>query len=479
MEKVWSDAQNQDGIRPTSVKVQLKADGTASGDPITLDASNSWKYTWENLPKYAGSTTAIEYTVDEVKEGVITGTDGPGTYKYEVTQNEETGAFTVTNTHTPVKTTINVTKEWDDQNDREGIRPTSVQVQLKANGENSGEPVTLDEDNSWAYTWQDQYVYAGGSEIKYTVEEPDQPDNYTAKAEISKDDQSGTWTAKVTNSHTPGTVNVSVKKVWDDSSDKDKIRPSSIKVQLTKDGNPEGEPVTLNESNNWSYEWTDLLKEYAHVAIQYAVDEVEVPGEYTKTVTNSGNEYTITNKHTPTEPAKLDPPVQKKVENKKGTAPKDSVFTFSMTPKTEGAPMPDNKQARTDASGTLYMDQKGPGSYEFGWMTFTRDDVGKTYEYEVKEVAQNDKRYKYDKEIYTLTVAVTMENNKVVIDVTYTDASEKEVDQMVFTNVFTEAPKTGDNTPWLAWLTALVLSGGTLATDTLLRRKKNRSERRG
>ena len=57
------------------------------------------------------------------------------------------------------------------------------------------------------------------------------------------------------------------------------------------------------------------------------------------------------------------------------------------------------------------MDQKGPGSYEFGWMTFTQEHVGKTYVYTVKEVAGSDSRYDYDEEIYTLTIKVSNNEN--------------------------------------------------------------------
>ena len=36
MEKIWSDNNNQDGKRPTSIQIQLKAGDSNIGDPITL-----------------------------------------------------------------------------------------------------------------------------------------------------------------------------------------------------------------------------------------------------------------------------------------------------------------------------------------------------------------------------------------------------------------------------------------------------------
>ena len=91
--KVWDDNNNQDGIRPEEVKVQLYADGKAVGTAVTLNAANQWKHTFSNLAKKANGKE-IAYTVKEV--AVPTGY----TDKVEIGND---GNFTVTNTHT-VKT---------------------------------------------------------------------------------------------------------------------------------------------------------------------------------------------------------------------------------------------------------------------------------------------------------------------------------------------------------------------------------------
>ena len=192
----------------------------------------------------------------------------------------------------------------------------------------------------------------------------------------------------------------------------------------------------------------------------------------------------FTNVYKPLEPAKYDPPVQKKVEVKRGTAPKDSVFTFAMIPAEKDAPMPENKEARIDeATGALYMDQKGPGSYEFGWMTFTQEHVGKTYVYTVKEVAGSDSRYDYDEEIYTLTIKVSNKDGKVVLDVSYADKSGTSVDGAVFTNVFddpprppSKGPKTGDaNNIWI-WIALMAASVVIIAVGATVWAKKHKKK---
>ena len=79
-----------------------------------------------------------------------------------------------------------VTKVWDDDNNKNNARPDSVEVQLYADGEACGDPVILNEDNSWSYTWSNLYKYqysngvATSTEVNYTVLEKS-VDGYTPK----------------------------------------------------------------------------------------------------------------------------------------------------------------------------------------------------------------------------------------------------------------------------------------------------------
>ena len=88
--KVWDDNNNQDGIRPEEVKVQLYADGQAVGTAITLNEANQWKHTFSDLAKYANGKE-IAYTVKEV--------DVANGYTDKVEIGND-GNYTVTNTHT-------------------------------------------------------------------------------------------------------------------------------------------------------------------------------------------------------------------------------------------------------------------------------------------------------------------------------------------------------------------------------------------
>ncbi|MBO0423096.1 Cna B-type domain-containing protein, partial [Enterococcus plantarum] len=82
---------NQDGIRPDSIKVQLYADGEKSGEEVTLNEANNWTTTWADLAEKKNGQSIV-YTVKEV--GSIEG--------YNKTVNaENSGNIIITNTHIP------------------------------------------------------------------------------------------------------------------------------------------------------------------------------------------------------------------------------------------------------------------------------------------------------------------------------------------------------------------------------------------
>ena len=83
------------------------------------------------------------------------------------------------------------------------------------------------------------------------------------------------------------TIAINVEKVWEDGDYSE--RPQTVEVVLYR--NEEVfDTVTLSGENNWRYSWIDLTDEYS-----WRVDENSVSDGYTKTVTASGYDFTITN----------------------------------------------------------------------------------------------------------------------------------------------------------------------------------------
>ena len=96
----------------------------------------------------------------------------------------------------PKQTQINVNKVWNDGDNKDGKRPESVTVFLKADGVIVAE-ATLSEQTGWQYTFEDMLVFSDGRKIIYTVTE-DAVDEYTA--EVTGNATDG---FTVTNSYVP------------------------------------------------------------------------------------------------------------------------------------------------------------------------------------------------------------------------------------------------------------------------------------
>ncbi|MBR6504561.1 MAG: Cna B-type domain-containing protein, partial [Clostridia bacterium] len=404
--KTWNDNNNQDGLRPESINVQLYANGETAGNIITLNEANSWTHTFENLAVYENGVK-ITYKVEEVEvpngyevtysalsykntdEIVITNTHNPekisiegtktwendnenirpdeitvqlyangiavegkeikvtpdddGHWKYRFENidkfssgeeisytvkekisnrylnngDEENGykvryeGYNIINAYLPGETSVTVTKIWEDNNNQDGLRPETVQVQLKKNGVNEGQAVILSANNNWIYTWETLPEKENGETIQYTVEEVNVPNGYTVS--YSED------TFTITNTYIPGTISKTVTKVWEDNNDQDGLRPTSVKVQLKKNGTNYEDEVILNKDNNWSYTWATLPEKENGETIQYTVEEVNVPNGYT--VSYSEDTFTITNIHNPETINKKVTKVWDDSDNKDGLRP--------------------------------------------------------------------------------------------------------------------------------------------------------------
>ena len=276
--KGWNDANDQDGKRPKSIKVQLYGDDKKVGEEVELSEGNGWTHTWTKLPKKAKGKD-IKYEVKEVTE-----VDG---YTTEI-DNSDIGNIRILNSHTPETTEIKGKKTWNDGDNQDGNRPKEITVNLLANGKKIKEAKAT-ADTNWEYSFTDLPKYEGGKEIEYTVTEN------TVKGYST--DIKG---YDIENSYTPKKTSVTVTKRWNDSNDKDKIRPDSIKVQLYANGEKKGEAVQLKAKNKWTYSWKDLPQKENGKDIKYTVKEVGKLKGYTVKVDdkNHGN-IIITNTHTP------------------------------------------------------------------------------------------------------------------------------------------------------------------------------------
>lgn len=280
--KIWTDGENQDGNRPDSISVILTgSDGKRYTTTIT--AANNWKHTFLKLPKFFNEGTQIEYTLTE---------DTMSGYS-DVVEKRSDYVFVLTNKYSPATVDVTIVKKWDDDNDRDGMRPESVDIVLNGS-DGKLYTGTLSTENGYTCVFQSVPKYHdGGTLINYTIAEEKIP-GYTTT--IAKDASGYKFT--LTNAKTIDTVTKTVSKVWDDNNNQDGLRPTAITVILTgDDGSRRVKSVTAAE--NWTVTFENLPKNQNHGQnIQYTVSEAFVFG-YTEAITQNGDNYTITNTHTP------------------------------------------------------------------------------------------------------------------------------------------------------------------------------------
>lgn len=275
--KVWNDSDNQDGIRPEEITVILNKTVAGVTTKVTEtivkeDASGNWNFKFENLPKYENGEEII-YTVEEVDVNGYT---------------SEIKDFTITNTHTPETVTFNIQKEWYDEENNDGIRPESITVRIKANGEEILTAI-LSEKTNWQATFKDLPKYTNGQEIIYEIVE-DAVDGYTPTVTDPIKETDNNITIVIRNTHELETTEILIEKVWDDLGNENS-RPDSITVNIYANGEL-FETVEITAENNWTYTLAGLQKYLNGEEIVYTIEEVELADYVT-----SYDGYTIINSY--------------------------------------------------------------------------------------------------------------------------------------------------------------------------------------
>ena len=304
--KVWDDQDNVEGLRPEKIEFQLYKNGTAEGKPVALSAGNDWKVTFSALPDKDNDGNVITYTVKEVKV--------PTHYTADSQEAQFVdGKATITNKRTPETTEVSVKKVWDDAQNQDGLRPSTITVHLLANGEEVQTATLSGEGDTWSHSFTDLPVYKNGQKLVYTVTE-DTVANYSTTIDGST----------ITNTYKPGKTSVTVTKKWADAENQDGLRPATITIKLYKDGVATDQTLELSEANQWQGTFENLDEKAAGKTIHYTVKEENVPEGYTLSIDDKDPAHPVlTNKH---EPAVTQVKVTKKwddAHNQDGLRPKE------------------------------------------------------------------------------------------------------------------------------------------------------------
>lgn len=193
--KKWDDNENQDGVRPNSLAVNLLRD-SAVFTPATLTAPD-WTHTFVNLPKYQkgdGQNLSV-YTVAEesISDYSLNSADLIGT------------TYTLVNSYAPKVMTVTAAKTWVDGGDAAGLRPASIALTLQARPVGTDSYVTVDQDQSgdpisgvvtigdtqgWTASWNNLPQRSNGQQLEYRVVEAPVAD-YTTSYSVASVQGSG------------------------------------------------------------------------------------------------------------------------------------------------------------------------------------------------------------------------------------------------------------------------------------------------
>ena len=282
VDKIWDDDDNNGGSvarsangNPT-IKIQLYKNGQAEGSPVELTNGN-FKYVWTNLDKTDKDGNDYTYTVKEVGENNGRIKLGITWYKVEYSGNATSG-FVIKNKKD--STSITATKVWDGG---PSTKPTIwFKLYRKVAGDAEAKPVENAEvkeltSGNTEVTWNDlPKADDQGREYTYSVKE-----GVLENGQFKEKDPSNYYKSKVedltiTNRYCSPNTEIKVKKIWEnaDGTPLQGNKPT-VKLQLYKNGQPEGNPVELNNEKT-EHTWKNLKKTDRNgVDYKYTVKEVD------------------------------------------------------------------------------------------------------------------------------------------------------------------------------------------------------------
>ena len=149
--------------------------GTTEVSRDVANSGNSWKVTFNNLPKFDGLGNEIQYTVEEEE----TQADDLKFYTGGTVTGDIENGFNITNTFNVPDEKVNIatTKVWNDNSNQSNERPESVIFILTGNNQEythelNVSNVDASNANNWTYTFENLPKYDNnGDEIEYVLTE--------------------------------------------------------------------------------------------------------------------------------------------------------------------------------------------------------------------------------------------------------------------------------------------------------------------
>lgn len=186
-------------------------------------------------------------------------------------------------------------KIWDDDDDRDCIRPESVKAFLYINGVKSDKNILLNANNNWQAHFDDlPYLDENGNKIRYSIKE-EVPEGYSMLAKSPELVKDGLL-YEFTNKHIPEKISIKGHKTWIGGQETEEIS-----VGLYADGKwIQNKSVMPDRNGKWEYSFDGLNKyrkgsDGKRYEIKYEIKETLVPDDFI----DSYEGYNIINRYYP------------------------------------------------------------------------------------------------------------------------------------------------------------------------------------
>lgn len=334
VKKVWSPQITSD--KP--VQVQLYADGKAYGDKVTLNQRNNWTYTWTDLPKLNALYEDVTYTIKEdpvpgyissvaTKSGSsdkvqvwqqVDQFEAGGTYllrsrsgflEQHSFKNEEKLTWSVIDladvSSTPKESMWTASKNGSgfnlNNNDNKNYylsTSTDWNRNVKFLPSSSKVSIYYDGEHIYSKNYNQNYyfTYINTDGDGQTTTDANSAASFDLFKLTEVDMPNSDVSFVLTNTEISEVTSVDVTKKWEGK--RDKAYPLTVEITLLQNGEPYGNPVELNEDNNWTYKWVDLPAKAGDETFEYTVEEKPVGG-FEQSITSSkddaGQHFVVTN----------------------------------------------------------------------------------------------------------------------------------------------------------------------------------------
>ncbi len=273
--KEWKDGNSEN--RPTEIEFGLyTGEGTIEGSTCTASVETNWKCTinqdyYDAIPEKVriyentnnNSDISNYYICENCQTANRTETNGDSTEEI-LSDYIEINNFSINNETSAIVKFTNliyeenkflISKIWNDNNNKLGKRPNSIDVVLKQNGIDYKNINITNE--YWEYGPFYVPVYdSNGNKIEYTIEEKTVPYyeevnyEYIENSKKTRSIYNGD-TYKITNTLSYN-ENITISKKWVDGNNKNNVRPSKVEVIIYQN-DKEYKTIELSGSTD---EWT-------------------------------------------------------------------------------------------------------------------------------------------------------------------------------------------------------------------------------